>query len=104
MGVLPRPRAAGASSGVAGAAASSTAGNATGTPQAVALAAYYLLNPGGFELTPMDVRIETKGVITRGMSVADKRTWGEKNINTQVVTKLDRDKLIQDFLEIYNRN
>ncbi len=69
-----------------------------------ALAAYYLINPSAFETTPMDVRIETKGVLTVGMSVADKRTWGEKNLNTQVAMSLNREIFLKDFLDILNQN
>lgn len=69
-----------------------------------ALAGYFLINPSAFELIPMDVRIETKGDLTRGMSVADKRTWGDKIPNVQVVTKLNRNQFLQDFLRIYNQN
>ena len=69
-----------------------------------ALATYFFINPSAYELTPMDVRIESKGDLTRGMSVADKRTWGEKSINTRVVTKLDRERFVTDFISIYNQH
>ncbi len=68
-----------------------------------ALAAYYLINPKAYTLTDMDVRIETKGELTRGMSVADRRTWGEKNPNVSVVTKIDRDVFVSDFLRILGK-
>jgi pyrimidine-specific ribonucleoside hydrolase len=69
-----------------------------------ALAGYYLINPAAFELISMDVRIETKGDITSGMSVADRRSWGEKSINTQVVSGLNREIFVKDFLNIYNQS
>lgn len=64
-----------------------------------ALATYYLINPEAFETQEMDVRVETKGEYTRGMTVADQRTWGEKQENVTVVTKLDREKFKKDFIE-----
>lgn len=67
-----------------------------------ALAAYYLLNKDAFKTTPMDVRIETKGNLTAGMSVADRRSWGEKNPNIEVVTQINRDQFVKDFINILN--
>ncbi|OGD81326.1 hypothetical protein A2572_02285 [Candidatus Collierbacteria bacterium RIFOXYD1_FULL_40_9] len=63
-----------------------------------ALAAYYLVNPASFTTKELEIKIETKGEFTRGMSVADLRTWGEKNPNTTVATALNRDLFIQDLL------
>lgn len=65
-----------------------------------ALAAYYFLHPETFTLADMDVRIETKGEYTLGMTVADRRVYIEKDINCQVVTKIDRDHFTKDFLSI----
>lgn len=64
-----------------------------------ALATYFLINPKAYELTKMDIRIETKGELTAGMSVADKRNYGEKNFNVDVVTKIDRDAFVKDFIK-----
>jgi len=43
-----------------------------------ALATYYLINPHAYRLKEMDVRIETEGEFTTGMSIADRRNWGDK--------------------------
>lgn len=64
-----------------------------------ALATYFLVNLKAYELTKMDVRIETKGEFTAGMSVADKRNYGEKDFNIDVVTKIDRDAFVKDFIK-----
>lgn len=68
-----------------------------------ALAAYYFLKPEAFTLVDMDIRIETKGEYTFGMSVADRRGYTEKNINCKVTTKIDRDQFVTDFLSILGR-
>jgi inosine-uridine nucleoside N-ribohydrolase len=68
-----------------------------------ALATYYLVNPKAFVLKKMDVKIETDGELTRGMSVADRRTWGEKEPNVEVVVKIDRNRFVKDFIKILRR-
>lgn len=65
-----------------------------------ALAAYYLINPTAFTLKRMDIRVETKGNYTNGMTVADKRSWGAKLENVQLVTKIERNKFVKDFVNI----
>jgi len=67
-----------------------------------ALAAYYLINPKPYQIKPMDIRIETKGELTEGMSVADRRSWGTHEENINVVTDLDRGVFLKDFLELLN--
>lgn len=64
------------------------------------LAAYYLINSAAYELAPMDVQIETLSELTRGMSVADRRTWGDKNINVEVAVSVDREAFAKEFFEI----
>lgn len=64
-----------------------------------ALAAYYLINPGAFQTKYIEIKIETKGEFTRGMTVPDLRTWGEKHPNTTVVTSLNRKMFIEDLLK-----
>lgn len=68
-----------------------------------ALAAYYFLKPENFTLVDMDVRIETKGEHTFGMSVADRRAYGEKSINCQVASAINRDLFVEDFLNILSK-
>lgn len=65
-----------------------------------ALATYFLVNPKAYKLKKMDIRIETKGALTSGMSVADKRNWVEKDLNVEVVTKIDRKTFVRDFIKI----
>ena len=67
-----------------------------------ALAAYFLLDKSAFSLESMDVRIETKGEYTRGMSVADKTTWGNKTVNVKVATDLNRERFIENYIKIMN--
>ncbi|MCL4391758.1 nucleoside hydrolase [Patescibacteria group bacterium] len=62
------------------------------------LAAYYLINPSAYKLQPMDIRIETAGEITRGMTVVERRTWAQKNPNVLVATKIDGGVFKKDFL------
>ncbi len=64
------------------------------------LAAYYLLNPSAYTLTDLDIQIETQGTLTRGMTVADRRIWGDKMPNVKVAMNIDGDTFIKDFLKI----
>lgn len=67
------------------------------------LAAYFLINPSSYITELMDVQIETQSELTRGMTVADRRTWGEKHLNILVAKSADRIVFVKDFLEILNR-
>ena len=64
------------------------------------LAAYYLINPSAFLLEEMDIKIETKGEYTFGMSVAERRVGALKNPNTKVAIKINGQKFIDDFVEL----
>jgi purine nucleosidase len=64
------------------------------------LAAYYLIKPEAYETIPMDIKIETVSELTRGMTVADRRNWGEKKYNVDVVTSIDRNAFVKDFFAI----
>jgi inosine-uridine nucleoside N-ribohydrolase len=64
------------------------------------LAAYYLINPSAYKLQSMDIKIETDGEITRGMTVVERRTWAHKNPNVLVATKIDGRAFKKDFLKI----
>ncbi len=64
------------------------------------LAAYYLINPSVYKLQPMDIRIETRGEITRGMTVVERRTWAQKNPNVLVAIKIEGKAFKKDFLKI----
>lgn len=76
---------------------------ATGAFMYDPLAAYYLINPGAYKTTPMDIQIETKSDLTRGMTVADRRKWGEKNYNVDVVVSIDKDTFATDFFNILKK-
>lgn len=64
------------------------------------LAAYYLLNPKAYKTQMMDVAVETKGDVTRGMTVAEKRKWGQKRPNVEVVKSIRKNVFVKDFLDI----
>jgi pyrimidine-specific ribonucleoside hydrolase len=64
------------------------------------LAAYYLINPQAFTLESMDILIETTSELTRGMTVAERRTWGECIHNVDVVTTIDGKQFVRDFLKV----
>lgn len=68
-----------------------------------ALAAYYFLKPENFELIEMDIKVETKGEHTFGMTVADRRNYGEKIYNCLVTKSINRDNFVNDFLEALSR-
>jgi len=68
------------------------------------LAAYYLINPKAFKTELMDVLVETESDLTRGMTVADRRTWGDKHPNIDVAMSADRDAFVKDFLSILKQN
>ncbi|TAN58744.1 nucleoside hydrolase [Patescibacteria group bacterium] len=68
------------------------------------LAAYYLINSNAFTAELMDVQVETQSELTRGMTVADRRIWGEKHPNVTVVLSADRNLFIRDFLKILKRD
>ncbi len=67
------------------------------------LAAYYLINPGAFKTVPMDVRVETQSELTRGMTVADRRKWGDKKNNINVAVSVDKEAFARDFFDILNK-
>jgi|GEM_PF-3585509 inosine-uridine nucleoside N-ribohydrolase len=62
------------------------------------VAAYYLINPGAFTIEAMDVQVETESNLTRGMTVADRRIWGDKHPNMDVAMFADRKRFVKDFL------
>lgn len=68
-----------------------------------ALAAYYLLRPKAFAITPMNIQIETKGEHTFGMTVAERRPYKKVAPNTQVVTSLNQTLFRKDLFSILGR-
>ena len=67
------------------------------------LAAYYLIRPEAYTLEDVDILVETKGEYTDGMTVTEKRVYKEKNINIQLVKKVDRDMFVSDFLNFLSK-
>ncbi|OGG03073.1 hypothetical protein A2W14_05195, partial [Candidatus Gottesmanbacteria bacterium RBG_16_37_8] len=65
-----------------------------------ALAAYYLINPKAFRCLGMDIAVETKGEITRGMTVAEKRKKAVKNNNIEVAVNISQEEFRRDFFNI----
>lgn len=68
------------------------------------LAAYYLINPEAFQTKRMNVKMETQGDLTRGMTVADQRGWGNKQYNVNVAVRADREEFAKDFFEILKQS
>lgn len=68
------------------------------------LTIYYLINPGACSLQEFDVLVETKGILTRGMTVADFRKKTE-NINfINVVMDIKLDEFKKDFIKYLSDN
>lgn len=65
-----------------------------------ALAAYYLINKKSYKLEKVDIKIETKGEYTRGMSVVEKRNYIDKRYNVDLVVGLDKKEFVRDFVTI----
>lgn len=67
------------------------------------LAAYYLVKPEAFRIKPMDVRVETRGRYTRGMTVADRRIWGEQEANIDVAFSIYKRQFVDDFFSLLQK-
>lgn len=67
------------------------------------LAVFSFLKPELTMTNNYDIRIETEGELTRGMSVADLRVRSEKNENTQVVEKIPKDIFKRYFIDVLSR-
>lgn len=63
------------------------------------LASYYLINPRAYTTREMDIVIETEGKYTFGMTVAEKRSYKITNLNTKVITKVNRGKFVRDIID-----
>lgn len=62
------------------------------------LTVYYLINPSACIIRQFDILIETKGELTRGMTVADLRKKPDKINPVNVVMNIDSDKFKTDFI------
>ncbi len=68
------------------------------------LTVFYLLQPNSCKSQAMNVQIETKGKITRGMTVVDKRKITDTTApNVTVVTYIKLDDFVERFIETLNR-
>lgn len=65
-----------------------------------ALAVYYLLNPQVYSTENLDVRVETKGELTSGMTVVDFRMVGKKENNFKVAFSMNSSIFVEDFIRI----
>lgn len=63
------------------------------------IAAFYAISPNSFTVTPMDICIETEGVHTSGMTVAEKRSLGKRRENVFVATGLVEDEFFEAFFK-----
>lgn len=68
-----------------------------------ALAAYFLIRPEAYTLEDADILVETKGEYTDGMTVREKRVYKKKNVNVQLVNKVNREMFVSDFLNFLSR-
>lgn len=68
-----------------------------------ALAIYYLINKEAYSTKNLDISIETKGDLTRGMTVGDFRKVSKKEINIEVAFDINKNKFAEDFLNILSK-
>jgi pyrimidine-specific ribonucleoside hydrolase len=59
----------------------------------------YLIDPSLFTGTFYSVHVETKGELTRGMTVADRRKFAPETPNVKVLTEVDNPRFINLVLE-----
>ena len=67
------------------------------------LAVFSLLKPKLIKTVDYDIKIETEGELTRGMSVADLRMRGEKIKNVSVVEKIPKEIFRKYFIDILSK-
>ena len=61
------------------------------------LTVYYLINPQVCEVKDYNIKIETKGNLTRGMTVADLRLKPEDKPNVTVIEYISKEDFVKDF-------
>ena len=64
------------------------------------LTMYYLINPDAFTLKSYDLRIETQGNLTRGMTVPERRIKMLKENNVEVAMAVSAEAFKEDFIAI----
>jgi inosine-uridine nucleoside N-ribohydrolase len=63
------------------------------------LTVFYLLDPAACQVRSYNVRVETKGELTRGMTVADRRPVGDGTpANVTVVMDINSQAFTEKFL------
>lgn len=67
------------------------------------LTVYYLINPKIANVYNCNIAIETKGRLTRGMTVADLRTKPQSRPNTTVVEYISEEEFKNDFIKILSK-
>lgn len=67
------------------------------------LTVYYILNPDNCTTEVLDIMVETKWNLTRGMTVADLRNKPEKNNPINVVASILSEEFTRDFITILSR-
>jgi len=67
------------------------------------LTVYYVLNPENCDTEVLDILVETKWELTRGMTVADLRNKPEKNNTINVVRSILSEEFTRDFIDILSR-
>ena len=65
-----------------------------------AMAVAYLAKPGAFTLKAVAADVETRGELTRGMSVFDRRDWERVTPNVNVVVDFDYKDVRQYFKRV----
>lgn len=63
------------------------------------LTIYFLINPGACQTYRCHIAVETEGILTRGMSVADRRINPEFEANTTVVDTVEEKAFRSYFME-----
>ena len=66
------------------------------------LTVYFLLNPSACLVKKYDLKVETKGYLTRGMTVAELRK-SPKNLNIHAVENINEESFKKDFINILKR-
>ena len=68
-----------------------------------ALTVYYLMNPEACKIKEYNIKIETKGELTRGMTVVDLRNKQEEKPNVIVVENISESAFKNDFIELLSK-
>ena len=63
------------------------------------LTVYYLINPSVCNVKKYDIQVETKGNLTRGMTVVELRKI-KKDLNINLVENINEDSFKKDFINI----